>query len=100
MNDGTISIDGTDIKDINLQSLRGLMGLVTQDSILFNGQHKSEHFIRDNKTTDDEIIMKIANVYEFCKSIPPKAGDTTDDGIKLCGKQRSIARAVLKTHQS
>jgi subfamily B ATP-binding cassette protein MsbA len=41
VNEGTISIDGTNIQDMNLQSLRGLMGLVTQDSILFNDTIKA-----------------------------------------------------------
>ncbi|AWK02793.1 antibiotic ABC transporter ATP-binding protein [Flavobacterium crocinum] len=102
VNDGTISIDGINIKDFNLQSLRGLMGLVTQDSILFNDTIKANISLGKLDATDDEIIeaLKIANAYEFVKDLP--AGIYTnigDSGNKLSGGQRqrlSIARAVLK----
>jgi len=102
VNDGTISIDGINIKDLNLQSLRGLMGLVTQDSILFNDTIKANIALGKLDATDDEIIdaLKIANAYEFVKELP--AGIYTnigDSGNKLSGGQKqrlSIARAVLK----
>jgi subfamily B ATP-binding cassette protein MsbA len=102
VNEGTISIDGIDIKDINLQSLRGLMGLVTQDSILFNDTIKANISLGKLNATDDEIIeaLKIANAYEFVKDLP--LGIYTnigDSGNKLSGGQKqrlSIARAVLK----
>jgi subfamily B ATP-binding cassette protein MsbA len=102
VNEGKISIDGTDIKDMNLQSLRGLMGLVTQDSILFNDTIKSNISLGKLDATDDEIIdaLKIANAYEFVKDLP--LGIYTnigDSGNKLSGGQKqrlSIARAVLK----
>lgn len=100
--DGTISIDGINIKDINLQSLRGLMGLVTQDSILFNDTIKANIALGKLDATDDEIIeaLKIANAFEFVKDLP--LGIYTnigDSGNKLSGGQKqrlSIARAVLK----
>jgi subfamily B ATP-binding cassette protein MsbA len=59
----TITIDGTNIQDMNLQSLRGLMGLVTQDSILFNDTIKANISIGKLMLLDDEIIeaLKIAN---------------------------------------
>jgi subfamily B ATP-binding cassette protein MsbA len=102
VNDGTISIDGINIKDMNLQSLRGLMGLVTQDSILFNDTIKANISLGKLEATDDEIInaLKIANAYEFVKDLP--LGIYTnigDSGNKLSGGQKqrlSIARAVLK----
>ncbi|OOV18539.1 ABC transporter ATP-binding protein [Flavobacterium sp. LM4] len=102
VNDGTISIDGVNIKDMNLQSLRGLMGLVTQDSILFNDTIKANIALGKLDATDDEIIeaLKIANAYEFVKELP--LGIYTnigDSGNKLSGGQKqrlSIARAVLK----
>jgi subfamily B ATP-binding cassette protein MsbA len=102
VNDGTISIDGTDIKDINLQSLRGLMGLVTQDSILFNDSIKANISLGQQNATDDEIIeaLKIANAYEFVKDLPKGIHTNIgDSGNKLSGGQKqrlSIARAVLK----
>lgn len=102
VNDGKIEIDSVAIKDLNLQSLRGLMGLVTQDSILFNDTIKANISLGKLDATDDEIIeaLKIANAYEFVKDLP--SGIYTnigDSGNKLSGGQKqrlSIARAVLK----
>ncbi|WP_166921886.1 ABC transporter ATP-binding protein [Flavobacterium poyangense] len=102
VNDGTIAIDGINIKDMNLQSLRSLMGLVTQDSILFNDTIKANISLGKLDATDEEIIeaLKIANAYEFVKDLP--LGIYTnigDSGNKLSGGQKqrlSIARAVLK----
>jgi len=102
VNDGTISIDGIDIKDMNLQSLRSLMGLVTQDSILFNDTIKANISLGKLDATDDEIIeaLKIANAYEFVKDLPQGIyTNIGDSGNKLSGGQKqrlSIARAVLK----
>ncbi len=102
VNQGTIAIDDIDIKDMNLQSLRGLMGLVTQDSILFNDTIKANIALGKLDATDDEIIeaLKIANAFEFVNDLP--LGISTnigDSGNKLSGGQKqrlSIARAVLK----
>ncbi|ESU26967.1 lipid A export ATP-binding/permease protein MsbA [Flavobacterium limnosediminis JC2902] len=100
--EGTIKIDDVDIKDMNLQSLRGLMGLVTQDSILFNDTIKNNILLGNQNATDDEIIeaLKIANAYEFVKDLPNGIETNVGDaGNKLSGGQKqrlSIARAVLK----
>lgn len=102
VNEGTISIDGTDIKDLDLQSLRGLMGLVTQDSILFNDTIKANISLGKPNATDEEIIeaLKIANAFEFVKDLPKGIHTNIgDSGNKLSGGQKqrlSIARAVLK----
>ncbi|MGL2987636.1 ABC transporter ATP-binding protein [Flavobacterium sp. RSSA_27] len=102
VNEGNISIDGTDIKDIDLQSLRGLMGLVTQDSILFNDTIKANISLGKHNATDEEITdaLKIANAYEFVKDLPNGIyTNIGDSGNKLSGGQKqrlSIARAVLK----
>ena len=102
VNEGTISIDGIDIKDLRLHSLRGLMGLVTQDSILFNDTIKANISIGKLDATDEEIIdaLKIANAYEFVKDLPKGIyTNIGDSGNKLSGGQKqrlSIARAVLK----
>lgn len=102
VNEGTISIDSVNIKDMNLQSLRGLMGLVTQDSILFNDTIKANISLGKLNATDDEIIeaLKIANAYEFVKDLPLGIHTNIgDSGNKLSGGQKqrlSIARAVLK----
>ncbi|CAH0336499.1 Lipid A export ATP-binding/permease protein MsbA [Flavobacterium sp. CECT 9288] len=102
VNEGTISIDGTDIKDLDLQSLRGLMGLVTQDSILFNDTIKANIALGKPNATDEEIIeaLKIANAFEFVQDLPKGIhSNIGDSGNKLSGGQKqrlSIARAVLK----
>lgn len=102
VNEGTIAIDGIDIKDMNLHSLRDLMGLVTQDSILFNDTIKANISLGKIDATDDEIIeaLKIANAYEFVKDLPLGIHTNIgDSGNKLSGGQKqrlSIARAVLK----
>jgi subfamily B ATP-binding cassette protein MsbA len=102
VNDGDISIDGIGIKDLDLKSLRGLMGLVTQDSILFNDTIKANIALGKLDATDDEIIdaLKIANAYEFVKNLPNGIySNIGDSGNKLSGGQKqrlSIARAVLK----
>lgn len=99
---GSIKIDGIDIKDFNLQSLRELMGLVTQDSILFNDTVKNNLLLGKENATEDEIIeaLKIANAYEFVMDLPEGIHTNIgDSGNKLSGGQKqrlSIARAVLK----
>ena len=102
VNQGSISIDDHNIKDLDLQSLRVLMGLVTQDSILFNDTIKANIALGKLEATDDEIIeaLKIANAYEFVKELPEGIyTNIGDSGNKLSGGQKqrlSIARAVLK----
>ncbi|MFL9836337.1 ABC transporter ATP-binding protein [Flavobacterium sp. ST-75] len=100
--EGSIKIDNTNIKDMSLHSLRGLMGLVTQDSILFNETIRNNIMLGKPDATDEEVLaaLKIANAYEFVKDLP-KGIDTNigDSGNKLSGGQKqrlSIARAVLK----
>lgn len=100
--DGDINIDGVSIKDWDIHALRGLMGLVTQDSILFNDSVKNNILIGKPDATDEEIIeaLKIANAYEFVKNLPNGIETNIGDaGGKLSGGQKqrlSIARAVLK----
>lgn len=102
VNEGNISIDGIDIRDLEKTSLRGLMGLVTQDSILFNDTVKNNLLIGNQSATDEAVIeaLKVANAWEFVKDLP-QGIDTNigDSGNKLSGGQKqrlSIARAVLK----
>jgi len=102
VNEGSIKIDGTDIKNIKKHSLRQLEGLVTQDSILFNDTVKSNITLGIEGKSEEEIIQaaKIANAHEFIKDLP-NGYDTNigDSGNKLSGGQKqrlSIARAVLK----
>ena len=99
---GEIRFDNTDIKNLKKESLRKMIGLVTQDSILFNDTIKNNLLIAKEDATNDEIIncLKVANAWEFVKKLPKKI-DTNigDSGNKLSGGQKqrlSIARAVLK----
>lgn len=100
--EGSVKIDGIDIKDMTLESLRDLMGLVTQDSILFNDTIKNNILLGKQDATDEEIIaaLKIANAYEFVLALPNGIETNIGDaGGKLSGGQKqrlSIARAVLK----
>lgn len=102
VNQGAILIDGVDVKDMQTASLRKLIGVVSQDSILFNDTIKNNLLIGKPDATDEELITaaKIANAYEFINDLP-EAFDTNigDAGSKLSGGQKqrlSIARAVLK----
>ena len=102
VNKGQITIDNENIKDLKKQSLRSLLGLVTQDSILFNDSVKNNVLIGKEDATDEQVIeaLKIANAWEFVKDLP-EGIDTNvgDSGNKLSGGQKqriSIARAVLK----
>ena len=101
ISDGEIKVDGKNIKEINLKSLRKLIGLVTQDSILFNDSIKNNLLIGKEDANDQEIIqaLKIANAWEFVKELPETIENNIgDSGNKLSGGQKqrlSIARAVL-----
>lgn len=102
VNEGSITIDGVDIKDFKKESLRSLLGLVTQDSILFNETVQNNISLGKENATDEEIMeaAKIANAHDFIMELP-KGYHTNigDSGNKLSGGQKqrlSIARAVLK----
>jgi len=102
VNEGSIDIDGINIKKIKKESLRNLIGLVTQDSILFNDSIKNNLLIAKPDATNENIIecLKIANAWEFVNKLPDGINSNIgDSGNKLSGGQKqrlSIARAVLK----
>ena len=102
VNKGSIEIDGVDIKNISKKSLRGLMGIVSQDSILFNDSVGNNLKLGKPNASDAELMeaSEISNSYEFIKELP-EGFETNigDSGNKLSGGQKqrlSIARAVLK----
>ncbi|MDP3312521.1 ABC transporter ATP-binding protein [Lutibacter sp.] len=102
VNKGVVKIDGIDIKDLKQKSLRGLMGIVTQESILFNDTVKNNISLGVDSATYEQVLeaSTIANAYEFIKDLPQQF-DTNigDSGNTLSGGQKqrlSIARAVLK----
>lgn len=99
---GSIAIDGHDIRDIRLSDLRGLCGLVTQESLLFNDTIRNNLLLGKPDATDQEILRaaQVANAMEFIERLP-EGFDTNigDAGLRLSGGQRQrlcIARAVLK----
>ena len=99
---GKILIDGIDIRNIKLMDYRNLIGMVTQDSILFNTSVGENIAIGEGNTTKKHIVEagKIGNAHEFISKLP-EGYDTIigDSGNRLSGgeKQRvCIARAVLK----
>ncbi len=102
VNEGSIEIDGVNIRDISKKSLRALMGIVSQDSILFNDSVANNLKLGKPDATQAELreAAEISNSYEFIKELP-QGFDTNigDSGNKLSGGQKqrlSIARAVLK----
>lgn len=100
--EGSITIDGIDIRDYKIDDLRSLMGIVSQESILFNDTvHNNIAFGMHNATREEVIeAAKVANAHEFIMNLE-NGYDTYigDRGMNLSGGQRqrlSIARAVLK----
>ena len=102
---GTIKIDNNDIKNISIKSLRSIMGIVTQDTILFNTTISNNIAYGLKNISIDKIInaAKEANAHSFIKKLP-NGYDTmlNEKGFNLSGGQRqriSIARALLKNPQ-
>jgi ATP-binding cassette, subfamily B, bacterial MsbA len=99
---GAILIDGVDIRNYRIDQLRGLMGIVTQESILFNDSVFNNIAFGDTKATLEQVTeaAKIANAHAFIMELEDGYHTTIGDrGSKLSGGQRqrlSIARAVLR----
>ena len=102
VSEGKISIDGINIKKINKNNLRGLIGLVSQDSILFNDTIINNIKLSESETELEDIINSatIANADDFIKKFEKKyETNVGDGGGKLSGGQKqriSIARAVFR----
>lgn len=102
VNDGQIQIDNINIKEIGLSDLRKVMGVVTQDSILFNDSVINNIGLGLNNIDTDRIIAstKMANAHEFIENLEKKYNTIIGDGgNKLSGGQKqrlSIARAIYK----
>ncbi|BDI14984.1 hypothetical protein ANSO36C_07860 [Nostoc cf. commune SO-36] len=99
---GNIAIDGTDLREFDVVSLRKRMGIVSQDTFLFNDSVRNNIAYGRAGVTDDEILTaaKRANAYEFISKLP-QGFDTLigDRGVMLSGGQRqrlAIARAILQ----
>ena len=101
-NDGKIFVDGKEIREYSLRALRENIGVVTQESFLFNGSIRENLLMGKPTATDDELwrAVDVANAREFIERLPEKMGSVVGErGVKLSvgEKQRlSIARALLK----
>ncbi|NHZ84972.1 MAG: ATP-binding cassette domain-containing protein, partial [Planctomycetia bacterium] len=99
--DGTILIDGHDLRDVSIKSLRTLMGIVTQETILFNDTIHANIAYGLPAVNNDEVISaaKTANALDFIIEQPDGFNTIIGDkGVRLSGGQRqriAIARAVL-----
>ena len=99
---GAVRIDGHDLRDVNIKSLREQIGIVLQDTILFSDSVKSNILMGKSDATDEEVIAaaKAANAHDFIEGLPlgydTKVGER---GVKLSGGQKqriAIARVFLK----
>jgi len=102
VSEGQILIDGHDIRHVTIESLRGQIGIVTQQTILFNDTVRNNIAYGNIEKTDEDIFQaaKAANAHDFIMKLP-KGYDTVigEQGAKLSGGERqrmSIARALLK----
>ena len=102
VSEGCVLIDGHDVRDVTLQSLRGQIAIVTQQTILFNDTVKNNIAYGDIRRTEEDIFnaAKAANAHDFISRLPKGYDSNIGElGTKLSGgeKQRiSIARALLK----
>jgi subfamily B ATP-binding cassette protein MsbA len=100
--EGKISIDSHDIRNVTIQSLRGQIGIVTQQTILFNDTVRNNIAYGNIDESDENIIKaaKAANAHDFISNLPNKYNTIIgEQGTKLSGGERqriSIARALLK----
>ncbi|KAF7030275.1 hypothetical protein CFC21_041853 [Triticum aestivum] len=100
---GTISLDGTELKNLTLSWLRDQMGLVSQEPVLFNDTIRANiAYGKRGEATEEEIITvaKAANAHEFISSLPQGYNTNVGErGTQLSGGQKqrvAIARAILK----
>lgn len=99
---GSLTIDGTDVRDVTFSSLRQQIGLVPQETMLFNASVKENILYGRLDATDDEVVAaaKAANAHEFIMEMPEGYESLVGDrGNSLSGGQRqriAIARAILK----
>ena len=99
---GSIKIDGKDIKELKINSLRSLMGIVTQETFLFDDSVKSNSAYGVENISDDNIkdAAIAANAHEFIKELPNGYNTIIGErGVSLSGGQKqriAIARAIVK----
>lgn len=102
---GAIRVDGVDLRDLKLTSLRGLLGIVTQETYLFHDSIKNNIAYGLSSVPLDKIVAaaKMANAHEFVESFPDGYDTIVGSrGVRLSGGQRqriAIARALLRDPQ-
>ena len=102
---GSITIDGQDIRDVTMQSLREQVGIVPQETVLFNGSVYDNILYGRLDATKEEVeaAAKAANAHNFISELPQGYNTMLGDrGVNISGGQRqriSIARAILKNPQ-
>lgn len=100
--DGSIKIDGQDIRDLTIESLRRNIGIVQQDNVLFSDSIKENILMGNPQATDEEVYAaaKAANAHDFIMSFPDGYDTLVGErGVKLSGGQKqrvAIARVFLK----
>ena len=101
VNSGRILLDGVDIRDLSIDSLRRNVGIVLQESFLFSGTIEENIRYGKQSATFEEIVeaAKMANAYEFIRDLPRGfKSEVGENGVSLSGGQKqrmAIARAVL-----
>lgn len=100
--EGSIEIDGHDVRDVTLESLRGQVGIVQQENILFSDSVRENILMGNPNASDEDMIAaaKAANAHDFIMGLP-EGYDTPvgERGVKLSGGQKqrvAIARVFLK----
>ena len=102
VDEGTVRIDGHDVRDVTLESLRAALGYVSQESFLFNGTVKENIAYSVPSATDEEIVdaSRRAGAHEFVEDLSEGYQTPVGErGVKLSGGQRqriAIARAILR----
>ncbi|WP_018923334.1 ABC transporter ATP-binding protein [Salsuginibacillus kocurii] len=99
---GRILIDGKDVQDVEVRSLRAQVGMVLQDNVLFSDSVKLNILMGNPDATDEEVVRaaKAANAHEFIQGLPQGyETEVGERGVKLSGGQKqriAIARVFLK----
>jgi len=102
VSEGSITLDGHDIRDLTIQSLRQQFSIVLQDVFLFHGTARENILFGRKDATEEDMIhaAKVANAHEFITQLPEGYSTVIGErGVKLSGGQKqrlAIARAVLK----
>lgn len=102
INSGTISIDGVDIRSLDLVELRHLFGIVSQETVLFNETIFNNISYGSDRASEEMVInaARVANAWEFIEKLPEGLNTIIGErGVMLSGGQRqrlSIARAILR----